>query len=95
MPALRCQLEVVWSTAEQFAQRCLRDYEEAENRHRLLYPPASDGSSAEAPPAARSTLELKAKKYEQARKLASNAKKTFEQLAISTGKLSAPNDLDD
>ena len=87
------QLEVVWSTSEQFAQRCLRDCEEEANRHRLVY--TADAEDAETPPpSARAALMLKTKRYEQARRLAHNARRAYEELAVATGKLPPPPDAD-
>jgi hypothetical protein len=69
----------VWSTAEQFAQRCARDYEEEENRLRL-----TEGTDA-----AKAQLERKLRRWEQAAKLAANAKQAYEVVAIHIGKLAS------
>ena len=52
----------MWSTAEQFAQRCARDYDEEENRLRLV-----EGNDA-----AKINLERKLRRWEQAAKLATS-----------------------
>ena len=72
----------MWSTAEQFAQRCARDYDEEENRLRL---------KVEGDAAARTQLERKARRWEQAAKLAENAKQAYTAMAIEIGKIVPPD----
>lgn len=71
----------MWSTAEQFAQRCAREYEEEENKLRL-----KEGDDA-----AKTQLGRKARRWEQAAKLAKNAKQAYMAMAIEIGKIVPPS----
>ena len=69
------KMELVWSTAEQVAQRCQRDYDEA----------AALVTLTPGAPTLRTEMERKEKKLEQARRRATQARQVFEAAAFSAG----------